>query len=133
MPAGPGRLGTVAVVERRIVGFHRDDEGDWVAHLDCGHRQHVRHRPPFQERPWVLSAGGRESRTGTPIECPLCDRGEPPVDDPVAGVVPGPARPGPVDPDEGGEAACYAHLLCEDCGVVLEPGGRHRDGCASAG
>lgn len=120
------------------MGFHRDDEGDWVAHLDCGHRQHVRHRPPFQERPWVVGAEGRASRSGAPIECPLCDRGEPPVDDPVAAAGPDPVDaglvdPGPVGPDEGGEAACYAHLLCEDCGVVLEPGARHREGCGAAG
>ncbi len=23
------------------------------------------------------------------------------------------------EPDEGGEAACYAHLVCPECGVVL--------------
>jgi tellurite resistance-related uncharacterized protein len=63
-------------VERAIVGFHIDDEGDWVAHLDCGHRQHVRHKPPFQERPWVLESAGRRGRLGTPLDCPLCDRNE---------------------------------------------------------
>jgi tellurite resistance-related uncharacterized protein len=63
-------------VERAIVGFHVDDEGDWVAHLDCGHRQHVRHRPPFQERPWVLEPAGRAGRLGAPLDCPLCDRNE---------------------------------------------------------
>ena len=31
----------------------------------------------------------------------------------------------------GGEAACLAHLLCPDCGVVLD-GGAHRPGCVSA-
>jgi tellurite methyltransferase len=63
-------------MERRIVGYHVDDQGDWVAHLDCGHRQHVRHRPPFSPRPWVTSAEGRASRLGAPLECPLCDRYE---------------------------------------------------------
>lgn len=61
-----------------MVGFHRDEEGDWVAHLDCGHNQHVRHRPPFQMRAWVLEESGRQGRVGAPLECPLCDRGEPP-------------------------------------------------------
>ena len=61
-------------MERRIVGFHQDAEGDWVAELDCGHRQHVRHRPPFQLRPWVLDAVGRTGRIGTPLDCRLCDR-----------------------------------------------------------
>lgn len=63
-------------MERSIVGFHADAEGDWVAELDCGHCQHVRHRPPFQERPWVLDAPGRAGRLGTPIDCPLCTRAE---------------------------------------------------------
>jgi tellurite resistance-related uncharacterized protein len=31
-------------------------------------------------------------------------------------------------PDEGGEAACRAHLLCPDCGVVLD-GGAHMQRC----
>ena len=44
---------------RRIAGFHQDSEGDWVAELDCLHTQHVRHRPPFQERPWILTEAGR--------------------------------------------------------------------------
>ncbi len=61
---------------RSIVGFHADADGDWVAELSCYHRQHVRHRPPFQERAWVLDEAGRAARVGTPIECPLCDRAE---------------------------------------------------------
>jgi tellurite resistance-related uncharacterized protein len=63
-------------VERAITGFHQDDEGDWVAELSCGHNQHVRHRPPFQTREWVLDPTGRTGRIGTLLECPLCDRGE---------------------------------------------------------
>jgi tellurite methyltransferase len=63
-------------VERAITGFHCDEGGDWVAHLSCGHRQHVRHDPPFRMRPWVRTHDGRCSRLGTPLECPLCDRAE---------------------------------------------------------
>jgi len=63
-------------VERKIVSFHCDLDGDWVAHLDCGHRQHVRHRPPFQHRAWVHDEAGRAARIGHPLDCPLCDRGE---------------------------------------------------------
>jgi hypothetical protein len=37
-----------AIVERTIVGFSRDDTGDWVANLACFHRQHIRHNPPFR-------------------------------------------------------------------------------------
>jgi len=63
-------------VQRVITGYHLDAEGDWVAELSCGHDQHVRHRPPFQERPWVLSSGERAAHVGTPLDCPLCDRTE---------------------------------------------------------
>jgi hypothetical protein len=59
--------------ERLIVGFHQDQEGDWVAELECGHNQHVRHDPPWQERAWVLSSEGRASRLGTGLPCRLCE------------------------------------------------------------
>ena len=59
---------------RTIDGFRQDDVGDWVAELSCLHGQHVRHDPPFQERPWVNSETGRKERVGAPLECPLCDR-----------------------------------------------------------
>jgi tellurite methyltransferase len=61
-----------------MVGFHLDQQGEWVAELDCGHQQHVRHRPPFQIRPWVLDAGARASKLGAPLDCPLCERAEAP-------------------------------------------------------
>lgn len=99
-----------------MVGFHQDEEGDWVAHLSCGHTQHVRHRPPFQERPWVVEEEGRRSRIGARLECPLCDRVEPPTTS-------WDADPG------GGEAACYAPLVCPGCGAVVGPGGKHKPGC----
>ncbi len=99
-------------MQRDIVGYHQDGRGDWVAELACGHRQHVRHQPPFQLRPWVVDEEGRRGRLGTPLECRLCDQ-----DDPA------PAR--------GGEAACMAHLLCPECGVVLD-GSPHGPGCTSA-
>ena len=63
-------------MRRTIAGFHQDDKGDWVAELSCLHNQHVRHRPPFQERPWVTTEAGRTARLGTEILCPLCDRAE---------------------------------------------------------
>ena len=63
-------------VDRAIAGFHADEEGDWVAELSCGHRQHVRHQPPFQLRPWVLDSEGRSQRIGAPLDCLLCERAE---------------------------------------------------------
>jgi hypothetical protein len=92
-----------------MVGFERDDVGDWVALLECSHRQHVRHRPPWQERPWVLTEEGRAERVGTPLECTECDAGD----------------------EQGGDAACWAHQVCAECGALLDDGG-HRAGCAAA-
>lgn len=66
-------------MQRVIAGFRPDDEGDWVAELSCGHDQHVRHRPPFQLRPWVVGAEGRAARIGAALDCPLCDRMELPT------------------------------------------------------
>jgi tellurite resistance-related uncharacterized protein len=63
-------------VIRQIVGYHQDEAGDWVAELSCLHNQHVRHRPPFLERSWILHEAGRADRLGSDIECPLCDRAE---------------------------------------------------------
>lgn len=60
-------------MERRIVGFHRDDEGHWVAELECGHQQHVRHDPPLMSRLWVLTESGRRSRLGVPLDCIDCE------------------------------------------------------------
>lgn len=65
-------------MKRRIIGLHQDEEGDWVAELECGHTQHVRHRPPWFSRPWTTTAESREKAIGTSLECPLCDREPPP-------------------------------------------------------
>ena len=61
-----------AAVPRRIVGFHRDDEGHWVADLECGHGQHVRHDPPWQVREWVTTDPGRTAHLGTVLFCMRC-------------------------------------------------------------
>jgi len=63
-------------MHRQIEGFHQDDLGDWVADLVCGHGQHVRHRPPFQLRPWILDSSSREERIASILDCHLCDAGE---------------------------------------------------------
>ena len=56
-----------------IIGFHLDDEQHWVAKLACGHNQHVRHTPPWQNRPWVLTEDGRKEKLSMMLECTLCD------------------------------------------------------------
>ena len=63
---------------RPIIGFTQDDRGDWIASLSCGHAQHMRHAPPFTSRPWVLTAEGRDSMLGAPVDCVRCDRFEMP-------------------------------------------------------
>jgi hypothetical protein len=69
-----GRAGGYhSTMERKIVGFHRDDEGHWVAELDCGHNQHVRHDPPWVNRPWVTTEAGRHATLGKILSCKLCD------------------------------------------------------------
>jgi tellurite methyltransferase len=67
---------TLLGVQRGIVGFVADDLGDWVALLECHHRQHVRHRPPFRSALWVVDRSERARRIGTTMNCPLCDRCE---------------------------------------------------------
>jgi len=62
-----------AFVERRISGYHQDEEGHWVAELECGHRQHVRHNPPWVNRPWVTTEEGRTAALGTTLDCKKCD------------------------------------------------------------
>ena len=63
-------------MKRPVTGFGLDAEGDWFAILNCGHRQHVRHRPPFFERPWVTTESGRNGKLGTMLDCVRCDRFE---------------------------------------------------------
>ncbi|MBA3670472.1 MAG: DUF3565 domain-containing protein [Gemmatimonadaceae bacterium] len=56
-----------------ITGYHVDVERQWVAELRCGHAQHVRHEPPWQDRPWTITEEGRASHLGSELECPHCD------------------------------------------------------------
>ena len=96
--------------DRAIIGYHTDEVGDWVAELECGHNQHVRHKPPMQWREWILDADSRRSRIGTPLPCRLCDQ-----------------------PEEtaGGDPACWAGLICPECGGVAGDGTGHHPGCAA--
>jgi tellurite methyltransferase len=61
-------------VQSTIEGFHQDELGAWVAKLSCGHRQHVRHKPPFWVRPWVITPEGRATQIGSPLRCLLCEQ-----------------------------------------------------------
>ena len=58
-------------MQQAIIDFHLDDEQHWVAQLACGHNQHVRHTPPWQNRPWVLTKDGRDEKLGMMLECKL--------------------------------------------------------------
>ena len=60
-------------MQQAIIGFVLDDEQHWVAKLACGHNQHVRHTPPWQNRAWVLTEDGRNEKLGIILECKLCD------------------------------------------------------------
>lgn len=60
-------------MQRSIIGYHLDEFDDWVAQLECFHCQHVRHSPPFINRPWVITEEGRVSKLGQPLNCVLCD------------------------------------------------------------
>jgi hypothetical protein len=65
-------------MQRAITGYHQDEHGDWVAELTCGHAQHVRHKPPFVERPWVTTKAGRQAHIGALLVCVLCTPGATP-------------------------------------------------------
>ncbi|MBW7472116.1 DUF3565 domain-containing protein [Marinobacter sp. M216] len=65
-------------MKQPITGYHRDEENHWVAQLACGHNQHVRHDPPWINRPWVITPEGRQSRLGHELDCNKCDQGAPP-------------------------------------------------------
>lgn len=64
-------------MKQPITGFHRDTLNDWVAELTCGHFQHVRHNPPWQNRPWVITPEGRHSMLGHQLNCKKCDENAP--------------------------------------------------------
>ena len=61
---------------RAVIGFEQDDEGHWVAKLECGHGVHVRHDPPWMVREWVVTEAGRAERIGSLMACRRCESGE---------------------------------------------------------
>lgn len=64
-------------MKQAITGYHLDDEAFWVAELVCGHFQHVRHQPPFINRPWVETQQGRDTKIGFELACKKCDENAP--------------------------------------------------------
>lgn len=94
-------------MDQRIVGFRQDEFGDWIADLECGHAQHVRHEPPWQVREWVTTTLGRESRLGTRLACRRCAEptptppGAPPPDRRARHAAPESSWPVPQSPRGG--------------------------------
>lgn len=80
-------------MKQPISGYHKDGENHWVAQLACGHNQHVRHDPPWVNRPWVVTVEGRQSMLGVKLDCRKCD------DDAPADVRPE-SPEGPQSPDQ---------------------------------
>lgn len=64
-------------MEQPITAYHQDEENHWVAQLACGHFQHVRHDPPWTNRPWVTTVSGRQQKLGMKLNCKKCDEGAP--------------------------------------------------------
>ncbi len=62
-------------MKRKTVGFPQDTLADRVAELECEHRQHVPHDPPWASRPWVVTSEGRRSKLGAELDCRECDQG----------------------------------------------------------
>lgn len=60
-------------MKQKIAGYLKDMENHWVAKLECGHVQHVRHNPPWQTREWATTEAGRESHLGSELNCVVCD------------------------------------------------------------
>jgi len=59
-------------IPRKIIDFHLDEFFDWVADLECGHQQHVRHNPPWTNRHWVTTPQGRLEHIGQNLLCVTC-------------------------------------------------------------
>jgi hypothetical protein len=68
-PSPDGRPDAALV---RLIDFAQDADGHWLAILSCGHTQHLRHQPPWQNRAWVLDVKQRTSRLGQPFACGWC-------------------------------------------------------------
>jgi uncharacterized protein YhfF len=116
-------------MDRRIVGFHQDEEHHWVAQLECGHNQHVRHVPPWINRPWVITPEGRARMLGRMLPCRACEGERVPSLPSVASLIEklkldGIALPpGPVRVDGYGDSPALSESL-----LALIRSGRKRAG-----
>lgn len=61
-------------MKQPIIGFAKDEADDWYAILACGHNRHMRHKPPWFNRPWIELVEGREHYLGTELKCLKCDQ-----------------------------------------------------------
>jgi hypothetical protein len=59
-------------VAHKIVDFHLDESLDWVADLECGHQQHLRHNPLWTNRHWVTTPQGRYEHLGYELQRLVC-------------------------------------------------------------
>jgi len=57
----------------RLVGFHLDEQGDWVLSSAAGTGQHVRHRPPWEMSRGGVSEEGRRAHLRKVLRCVRCD------------------------------------------------------------
>lgn len=67
-------------MKRLIIGFVKDVNQDWCAVLDCGHKRHFRHNPPFMDRSWTQTQEGRRKHLGMEVECQKCEMPQLPED-----------------------------------------------------
>lgn len=58
-----------------INDYFQDTTGHWVARLQCGHNQELRHEPPASNNAWVLSQSGRDDKIGVLLVCTKCIAG----------------------------------------------------------
>jgi hypothetical protein len=56
----------------KIVDYHLDERFDWIADLECGHHQYVRHNPPWTNGHWVTTPQGRYAHLGYELQCLVC-------------------------------------------------------------
>lgn len=56
----------------KVLDLRQDEEQHWVAVLSCGHTQHLRHQPPWQNRYWLLDPQQRNAKIGQPFVCGWC-------------------------------------------------------------